>query len=233
MVITPAMRGLLGIEVEAGAKELRFAPQLPANWNQVEARNVAVGNARFDFKLERGAGSLTVKITRRGSATSNDANVNDNITRITVAPAFPLDARVRSVKLQGRSIEFGTKGIGDIQRAEVTFDANQEPIVVMYSYDEGTEVFADQEIPAPGAQSEGLRILRSRADRDALHLLLEGIGGRSYALSVRTPHGLGEVSGATVETGVISGPRLLVAFDGPTDTYVRRELTIPLRRKKR
>ena len=105
--------------------------------------------------------------------------------------------------------------------------------MVMYSYDEGTDVFADQEIPAPGAPSKGLRVLRSRADQDALHLMLEGIGGRSYALSVRTPHQLGEVSGATVETGAVSATRLLVAFDGPTDTYVRRELIIPLQRRKR
>src|SRR6266536_3581608 len=233
MVITPAMRGLFGIEVNGGGKELRFAPQLPANWNEVEARNVKAGDARFDLKLERSAGNLMVKITRRGTATSRDANGDDNITRITVAPAFPLDARVRTVKLQGRTIEFGTKKIGDIQRAEVTVHANKEPIEIMYSYDEGTDVFADQEIPAPGAESKGLRILRSRADQDALHLVLEGIGGQSYGLSVRTPHQLGEVSGVIVETDAGSATRLLVPFDGPPDIYIRRELTIPLRRKKR
>ncbi|MFN2511911.1 MAG: amylo-alpha-1,6-glucosidase [Pyrinomonadaceae bacterium] len=231
MVITPAMRGLFGIEVKAGGKELRFAPQLPANWNQVEARNIKAGNARIDLKLERGVGKLTVKITRRGE-TSGEASANGNYTKITVAPAFPLDARVGTVKLQGRPVEFARKSIGDIQRAEVTFDVTQEPILVIYSYDEGTEVFADQEIPAPGAPSKGLRILRSRADEDALHLVLEGIGGRSHALSVRTPHQLGEVSGATVETGTNSATRLLVAFDGPTGTYFRRELTIPLQRRK-
>lgn len=232
MVITPAMRGLFGIDVTAGGKALRFAPQLPANWNQVEARNVKAGNALIDLKLERGAGKLTVKITRRGKA-SNDASANDKFTKITVAPAFPLDARVNTVRLQGRSVEFARKSIGDIQRAEITFDVEQEPIVVTYSYDEGTDVFAAQEIPAPGAQSIGLRILRSRADQDALHLVLEGIGGQSYPLHVRTPYQLGEVGGAKVETGAESATRLLVAFDGPTDNYVRRELTIPLRRKKR
>src|SRR2546425_3352931 len=188
MVITPTIRGLLGLEAAAGGKELRFEPQLPANWDQVEVRNVKAGNSLFDLKLERGAGNLTVKITRRGTATSNNANAHDVITRITVAPAFPLDARVRTVKLQGRSIEFGTKSIGDIQRAEVTVHANQEPIEIIYSYDEGTDVFVDQEIPAPGAQSKGLRVLRSRADQDALHLVLEGIGRQSYTLHLRTPY---------------------------------------------
>jgi len=230
MVITPAVRGLLGIEARAGGKELRFAPQLPANWDQVEARNVPAGNARFDLKLGREIRRLTVRITKRGTLTSKGAITSQ---RITVAPAFPLDARIRAVKVRGRSTKFATNIIGDVQRVEVTFDADQPTVDVVYSYDEGTDVFADQEIPAPGAQSKGLRILRSHADQDALHLVLEGLSGRSYALHVRTPHQIGEVNGATKETGGANATRLMIAFDGPTDTYVRRELTIPLRHYKR
>jgi glycogen debranching enzyme len=233
MVITPAMRGLLGIDVTAGGKALRFAPQLPANWDQVEARRVAAGKANFDLKLIRESGRLTVSIKRRPTAIVGAGGGKDNATRITVAPAFPLDARVRNVKVQGRSVQFATKRIGDIQRAEVSVDGVQQNIEIVYNYAEGTDVFIDQAIPAPGAKSKGLRILRSRADQDALHLVLEGIGGQSYPLEVRTPHQFGEVSGVSLETGAKSTTRLLIAFDGPTDTYVRRELTIPLRRKTR
>jgi len=70
MVISPAMRGLLGIEGRAGGKELRFSPQLPANWNHVEAQNVLVGGARFDLKLKREPQTLTITINRLGTATS-------------------------------------------------------------------------------------------------------------------------------------------------------------------
>ena len=227
MVITPALRGLLGIDVSAGGKHLRFAPQLPANWNQVEAENVAAGNTRFNLKLTRESGRLTVSITRRGAP-----NASTGPTRITVAPAFPLDARVNTVKVQGRTTRFTTNRVGDMQRAEVTIDANQENIDVVFRYDEGTDVFIEQEIPMPGAQSKGLRILRSRADQNALHLIVEGIGGSTYALDVHTPHQLAEVAGATVEAGRKSS-RVFVAFTGPANTYVRRELKIPLRRKKK
>lgn len=77
MVITPALRGLLGIEARAGGREFRFARQLPANWNQVEARNVPAGNARLDLKLAREPRRLRVTITRRGTATSNAVKSND------------------------------------------------------------------------------------------------------------------------------------------------------------
>jgi hypothetical protein len=230
MVITPAMRGLMGIEVSAGGKDVRFAPQLPANWKQVETANVAAGDYRFDFKLTRESGRLTVKIKRRGTA--NASSGNNSPARITVAPAFPLDARVRTVSVQGRATKFASESMGDIQRAEITFAANQEIIEVVYRYDEGTDVFRNPEIPSPGAQSKGLRILRSRADQNALHLILEGIGGSTYPLEIYTPRQLGEVGGATIEASRTSS-RLFVTFSGPPDTYVRRELTIPLRRYKR
>jgi hypothetical protein len=231
MVITPAMRGLLGIEVSAGGRDLRFAPQLPANWNEVEAGNVLAGKSRFDLKLTREPGRLTVTIKQRGTA--NTSSGKSSATRITVAPAFPLDARIRTVKVQGRAAKFITKSTGDIQRADVTVESNQENIEIVYRYDEGTDVFITQEIPAPGAQSKGLRILRSRADQNALHLILEGISGSTYALEIYTPNQLGEVDGATVEAGQTSA-RLFVTFSGgPANTYVRRELIVPLRRRLR
>ena len=157
----------------------------------------------------------------------------NNPTRITIAPAFPLDARIRGVTVQGRSAKFVINNIGDVQLAEVAFDANQSATEVVFSFEEGTDVFVDQEIPAPGAQSEGLRILRSRADQASLHLLLEGIGGHSYVLHVRTPQQLGMVSGATMEMDGPSATRLVVTFSGSADTYVTRELTVPLSSKKR
>jgi hypothetical protein len=80
----------------------------------------------------------------------------------------------------------------------------------------------------PAQSNEGLRILRSRADASALRLTLEGLSGRSYSLGVRTPPRLGDVSGVKqVGTGK-HGTRLLVSFEGPRDSYVHRELVIPL-----
>jgi hypothetical protein len=80
----------------------------------------------------------------------------------------------------------------------------------------------------PAARSEGLRVLRARADREALHLLLEGLGGRTYELRARTPYRLGRADGVTVKTDDGPDPQLLVAFTGPPGSYVRREITIPI-----
>jgi glycogen debranching enzyme len=230
MVITPAVRGLLGIEISAGGKELRFAPQLPANWDRIEARNVAAGDARYDLKLVRGAGRMTITITQQSSAPTAPSTLSHGVERFVLSPAFPLDARVRKVKVQGHTTQFEMKSMGDVQRAEVSIESRDPTVEIVFTYTEGTDIYLVPESLKHGAQSEGLRILRSRADREALHLLLEGLGGRTYAMRVRTPYQFGQADGVMVQADGNSDPQLTVAFEGPFDSYVRRELTIPIQR---
>ena len=222
MVVTPVVRGLLGIEVSAGGKKLRFAPQLPANWDHVEARQVAVGKAKYDLTLQRFAGRLKINITRAGASEPLD---------ITLAPSFPLDARVRAVEIEGRNIEFKTSQIGDRQHALVNFEMREQSVEVAFIYDEGSDVYVKSEIPEPGAESQGLRVLRSTAQDNGLRLVLEGRGGRTYKLFVRSPHQLGEIMG--VKVGRSDGPdqQLTIEFKGSPESYSRLDVTVPLIRR--
>ena len=99
----------------------------------------------------------------------------------------------------------------------------------MFSYDEGTDVHVEPVSIVAGQTSDGLRILRSRADRAALHLMLEGRGGRRYPIRVRTPRRLGETADVSVRTTTGGDQEIEIAFTGPTAEYVRRDITIPLR----
>src|SRR5262249_6013102 len=56
MVVTPLVRGLLGIETGDGGGQLTIAPALPADWDRVAARRIASGASRVDMVLERNAG---------------------------------------------------------------------------------------------------------------------------------------------------------------------------------
>src|SRR5438093_3344779 len=56
MVVTPVVRGLLGIDVADGGRTLRFAPSLPATWDRVEARTVRIGDAQYDLAFNRSMG---------------------------------------------------------------------------------------------------------------------------------------------------------------------------------
>ncbi len=81
-------------------------------------------------------------------------------------------------------------------------------VEVVFIYDEGTDVYVEPEALKPGARSEGLRIIHSRADTNALRLTLEGVGGRSYPLRVRTPRRLGGASGVVLKAFPGQDPQL-------------------------
>lgn len=118
--------------------------------------------------------------------------------------------------------------MGDVQRAEVIVDAPEQSTEIVFVYDEGTEVYVMPDMLKPAQSNEGLRILRSRADAKSLRLIVEGLGGRAYTLSARTPRRLGEVSGVKISSAAGLDQQLLITFDGPREQYVRREIVIPL-----
>jgi hypothetical protein len=132
------------------------------------------------------------------------------------------------VNVQQHAAQFQLKSTGDVQRAEVRLDVHEPTVELIFNFEEGTDVYFVPEDLVAGAQSTGLRILRARADDKALNLVLEGLGGRSYMMRVRTPYQLGQASGVTVQAEGGADPKLTVPFVGPPDTYVRRELTIPI-----
>jgi glycogen debranching enzyme len=61
MLLSPALRGLFGLDWDALHKTLRLAPHLPANWDSARLRNVPLGDAHFDVEYLRQAGQLLVR----------------------------------------------------------------------------------------------------------------------------------------------------------------------------
>ena len=53
MVVTPAVRGMFGLEADGLRHALHAAPQLPAGWDGAEVKNVMVGKDRFDVTMKR------------------------------------------------------------------------------------------------------------------------------------------------------------------------------------
>lgn len=228
MVVTPTVRGLLGLEAVAGGQAIRFAPHLPINWEAVQVSNFAAGASRYDITLRRERGRMEIKIARRGSTPRPAGTPGVKTSPVTVAPAFPLDARVRSVTLNGKTTQFEIVRAGDAQRAEVAVAETPPDVTLVFNYEEGTDVYVEPDKPLPGAGNQGLRVLRSQAEASALRLTLEGLGGRTYSMHARSPRQLGETAGVKVIARQGRDPQLQISFDGPADSYVRRELVVPL-----
>lgn len=221
MVVSPAMRGMLGIETANGGKTLKFAPQIPANWNDLEVRGVRAGDSTIDFKLKRGGGKMTIAVSKKvggGAATPN----------IILAPSFPLDALIKNASANGKKIAFQTKLEGDGQKAEIKFDLTNAPTEISFDYAEGTDVYLEVPMLVAGAENKNLRVVKSRARKDGLFLVLEGRGGGIYNLNVKSPRTFREIQGVKITPTATNGEKQMqVSFVGDEKLYVKREILLP------
>ena len=132
------------------------------------------------------------------------------------------------VTVNGTVVKHVTTVVGDVQRAQILTDDRAPSTEVVFGYDEGTDAYVQPQELQQGAASEGLRILRARAGTAAFRLNVEGRAGRTYLVSVRTPRRLGTADGVVVSAPPGRDPQLRITIEGPADSYVRREITVPL-----
>ncbi len=220
MVISPVMRGMLGIEVSNAGKTVKFAPNIPAGWNDLDVRGIRAGSSSFDFKFTRTKGKLTISVEQRGQ---------NNPIKLILAPIFPLDAKIKTVTAGSKKTAFQMRQIGDGQQSEVQVDLTTQKTEIVFTLDEGTDVYYNPPSLIAGAENTGLRIIKSQARPDGLYLLLEGLNGRSYQLNARSPHQFLPTSGISIKPINSDTYQLDVAFQGATSEYSTRELLIPYR----
>lgn len=60
MVVTPALRGLFGIDVDAQQHTVQVNPHLPADWNEASVERLHVGDSVCSLEYARRAGALLV-----------------------------------------------------------------------------------------------------------------------------------------------------------------------------
>src|SRR2546430_5464796 len=75
MVISPLLRGLFGLEVDAAGRRLTFAPHIPADWNSFAIDNVHVGTVALNFRYHKTAEELTLETSRSGAGEIGRAHV--------------------------------------------------------------------------------------------------------------------------------------------------------------
>lgn len=62
MVITPALRGLFGVDIDALTRTIGLNPHLPAEWDHAEIRHLHVGNSVVDLNYQRSGQHLIARL---------------------------------------------------------------------------------------------------------------------------------------------------------------------------
>lgn len=63
MVLTPAVRGLFGIETDFSRRSLRVDPQLPPQWTEATLKNVPFGDVRLTVTMRRVSSNFEIEVT--------------------------------------------------------------------------------------------------------------------------------------------------------------------------
>jgi glycogen debranching enzyme len=133
MVVTPAMRGLFGIDVNALEHVVTVNPHLPADWNEATVERLHVGDSRCSLKYERRGGVMTVAIkmlsgapVRLASTAAGAKSAADGSSlsiplppvEVAIGHGLPLPgARTAQMKVlseahEGRSLRLEMEGVG-------------------------------------------------------------------------------------------------------------------------
>ena len=198
MVVSPLLRGMLGLDADAANATLTFSPHVPADWTSLGIRNVQVGSAKLDLHYAKDTGGITLEVKAAGDASCT----------IDFQPAVSLRAKTLGVEWNGRATAFHVQSNEEDQHvvARVTIAGGQHTVRIRTQDDFGLSY--DATLPAQGAASRGLRILSEAwsAARDRLTVEVSGIAGGRYELSVWNP---GQMASA-------DGVRMVKEADGRT-----------------
>jgi hypothetical protein len=221
MVVSPLLRGLLGLESDATSHQLRFAPHVPADWKSFEVQNLRVAGAAIDLKYRRTEDGITMDMRRAGSGECV----------MEFSPAVSPRAEVESAEVDGRPVSLRLERKRDDQHVTVRFPVYAGPSTVHIRLRNDFGYNISSNLPALGERSQGLRVLSDSwgPKNESLTVNVSGVSGKQYDLMLWNSGQIASVEGAKLIKGENGEARIridLPATDSPS--YVHGKILIHL-----
>ena len=218
MVVSPILRGMLGLETNGHSLNVTLAPHVPADWRSFSLDNLHVGATNLAFSYQRAPGLLTLEVKRTGPNCTFD-----------FSPALSLRTDVISVELNGRSLPFHVVASASDRHVAIRFLLTQTTSTVRIRLKNDFGVGLSNVMPALGSASQGLRVLSEtwNSGRTKLTLSLSGVAGKAYELLVWNPAQVASVSGGRIGAAVQDLAKLAVEFPPATaGAYVHQDVVL-------
>ena len=187
MVVSPILRGMLGLEADALAGQLTLAPHLPSDWNSFHVRNVRVGHSTVDLNYQRTSETIALEAHRNGI----DAIV------LNFEPAISARAQVVSAEIDGKPLAFHVRKTASDQHVAVHVPVGTAASKLRIHLRRDFDFGVTSSLPPLGSQSLGARVISEAwsANRDSLVLEIAGTSGNTLNLYVRNPDEIASVEG--------------------------------------
>ncbi|MFN8574995.1 MAG: GH116 family glycosyl hydrolase [Gemmatimonadaceae bacterium] len=176
MVLTPLLRGLVGLDVDAPAGRVTVAPHLPPEWDSLRVDHVRVGQEVVSLRLTRKDRSLALEVWREQGSGARPIDIE-------FAPALPLGAD---------SIALSSAASGPTETLPGAVIPHvsgrlRERLRLIVTWSGGWELRPPPAKPQIGDRSAALRVISERYDQGRYVVQLEGLAGAHYELGVRGP----------------------------------------------
>lgn len=217
MIVSPLLRGMMGLSVDAPNSSVRFEPHVPADWTNFAVQNVPVGAATtLTLSSHRTPDELTLEVKRHGNRR----------VQLEYLPAFSLRAHVLSAEVNGQPVKFSPVEPGNQvdQHIAVLVPITSDSTVIRVRLRGDFGIAYPYAAPATGAVSSNLRFVSEHwdASHDRLELQIAGAGGAKYRVPL-----VGDLTGVTVSGAGLSKNLLEIEFaPAPSEAYTTRTVVL-------
>ena len=219
MVVSPILRGMLGLDVDALNHTVTFTPHIPADWRSFTIDKLQIGGTTLAFDYQRSPGMIVLEVNRTGTGDC----------ALEFAPALSLRTGIVSADLNGRSIPFRADSNSSDQHARLQVPLAQARNTIRIHLKNDFGISSTNVLPSLGSSSQGLRVLSEswNSTRTQMTVSLSGIAGRRYEMSVWNPSQITSVSGGKLARNGASEDMIEIEFPaGNTAAYVHHELVV-------
>jgi len=195
MVVSPILRGMLGLETDAIHHIVKLEPHIPADWDRFSIENVRVGKNTLIINYSK---------SDEGIALETGLTSGSEECTFEFRPAVSLRAKVRTAELNGKPIPFQVETREGDQHIVAQFPIVTGKHFLRIRLVNDFGLSEQSSLPALGSTGHGLRVLSETwsASRDQLTLEVSGAAGGEYGLQVWNPGEIQSVEGAGLNFGV-------------------------------
>ncbi|HLF85327.1 MAG TPA: hypothetical protein VI837_14230 [Blastocatellia bacterium] len=215
-IISPFIRGTMGLRGDEIKKQLTVAPHLPAAWDSVDVKRYRVGDRSFSISIRKTAGSMRATIEKSG----------DEAYDLVFAPALAPFTRIQSATIDGKPATFKIEESSQDLHVAINARINRK-VEIEIKFSAGIEIDLPVHETEIGQRTSALKFLGVDKGADQLKLAIEGAAGRSYRMRVRSGFGDLKVDGAKFVGDSGGWKEIEASFpDSATEAYIKKTIEI-------